>query len=100
MAVKLLLRDDWISTRQSEIEARWRSEFPECAVAFDQIKRHAAEGRDKAARKALFHLFRPIARDIVDQIGSVEIQARKWGKSSDQCVLAVGSSKPACPTDR
>lgn len=72
MAVRLLLRDNWISPRRPEIRARWRSEFPECAVAFDQITRHAAEGRDKTAREALFHLFRAIVRDILDRIGSVE----------------------------
>jgi hypothetical protein len=69
-AVRLLLRDDWISPHRPEVRARWRSEFPECAVAFDQIKLHLAEGRDQTARQAFFHLFRPIARDILDRIGS------------------------------
>ena len=71
MAVRLSLRDDWISPRRPEIAVRWRSEFPESAVVFDQVKLHAAEGRDKAAREAFFHLFRSIARDILDRVGSV-----------------------------
>jgi hypothetical protein len=70
MAVRLLLRDDWISPHRPEVAARWRSEFPECAVAFDQVKHLLAEGRDQTARQVFFHLFRPIARDILDRMGS------------------------------
>ena len=70
MAVRLLLRDDWVSPLRSEIAARWRSEFPQCGVAFDQIKRDAEAERERVAREAFFHLFRPIVCDILDQIGS------------------------------
>jgi len=72
MAVRLLLRDNWSSPRRRETEARWRSEFPECAIAFDRIKLDAAEGREKSAREGMFHLFRLIARDILDRAGSLE----------------------------
>jgi hypothetical protein len=65
MAVQVLLRPGWISARPDQIVARWHDEFPELSRMSERIERDAAEGREAAARRGAFDLFRSIAGGLL-----------------------------------
>jgi hypothetical protein len=64
MAVRLLLRDDWISPHRQDTADRWHTAFPECLLALDAIKAHIGETQQPASRQMCLELFRSIVRDV------------------------------------
>jgi hypothetical protein len=69
LTAKLLFRGEDLSPIAEENALRARSAFPESVRAFEEIEGQLAEGREEAARRAAFCLFRSLASDIGDRIG-------------------------------
>jgi len=68
LTAKLLFRGEDLSPVAEENALRGRSAFPESVRAFEEIEGQLAEGREEAARRAAFCLFRSLASDIAYQI--------------------------------
>jgi len=66
LAVRLVLRDDWVCLLWKDVVARSRSAFPECVRSLEEIKSDVADGLNKRARQASFRVFRSIATSIQD----------------------------------
>ena len=79
LAVRLLLGSDWISPHPHENAARRRSAFPECFRALEEIKGHSAAGREEAARRASFQLFRSLASEVRDLMSHADREGRLAG---------------------
>lgn len=68
MALRMVLKKNRVFPELNQIDASWRSEYPDVAGIFEELRTDVANGRESAARLKAFTLLRSCADEIRDRL--------------------------------